>query len=167
LSPSYSGALFRLLGDAVPYRLEKRQEVPGLLHLLSTSRFWAPIPYNMFGPSTRSVNLLCPRLTSANPSPHLLVPVATGFPAAGGQISPGNAHPPSRLCPPHIRARLPCRYWTLKICAFLSGVPASYAVSVRRASGLPAASFRFGLATDTLAVRLTVPPAGPVGDFHP
>jgi hypothetical protein len=43
---------------------------------------------------------------------------------------------------------------------------ASYAISVRRASALPAASFRFHLAMDTLAVRLTVPPVGSVGDFH-
>lgn len=43
---------------------------------------------------------------------------------------------------------------------------ASYAVSVRRASALPAASFRFHLAMDTLAVRLTVPPVGPVEDLH-
>jgi len=83
---------------------------------------------------------------------------------AGRQISPGNAHPPSRLCPPHLRPRFPCSYWTLKIFAFSSSAGASYAVSVRRASVLPAASFRFGLATDTLAVRLTVPAAGPVED---
>jgi len=31
---------------------------------------------------------------------------------------------------------------------------------------LPAASFRFHLAVDTLAVRLTVPPVGPVEDLH-
>ncbi len=37
----------------------------------------------------------------------------------------------------------------------------------RRASALPSASFRFHLSMDTLAVRLTVPLAGPAGDFHP
>ena len=36
-------------------------------------------------------------------------------------------------------------------------VAASYAVPVRRAGSLPAASFGFRLATDTLAVRLAVP----------
>jgi hypothetical protein len=41
-----------------------------------------------------------------------------------------------------------------------------YAVSVRQTSVLPAASFRFHLAMDTLAVRLTVPLAGPVLDFN-
>ena len=41
-----------------------------------------------------------------------------------------------------------------------------HAFPVRQASALPAASFGFRLATDTLAVRLTVPPVGPVEDFH-
>src|SRR6266404_321193 len=82
------------------------------------------------------------------------------------QISPGNAHPPSRLCPPHIRPSFPYRYWTLKILASSSSLHASYAISVRQTSALPAASFRFHLAMDTLAVRLTIPPVGFVGDFH-
>ena len=43
---------------------------------------------------------------------------------------------------------------------------ASYVISVRQASALPAASFRFYLTIDTLAVRLTVPLTGPVEDFH-
>ncbi len=58
------------------------------------------------------------------------------------------------------------RYRALKILASSPGLNASYAISVRQASALPAASFRFHLAMDTLAVRLTVPPAGPVEDFH-
>ena len=37
-----------------------------------------------------------------------------------------------------------------------------YAISVRQTSALPAASFRFHLTMDTLAVRLTVPLAGSV-----
>jgi hypothetical protein len=40
-------------------------------------------------------------------------------------------------------------------------------ISVRRASVLPAASFRFYLTIDTLAVQLTVPPTRPVRDLHP
>src|SRR6266478_6103993 len=83
------------------------------------------------------------------------------------QISPGNALSPSRLCPPHIRPSFPYRYWTLKIYASSSSLHASYAISVRQTSVLPAASFRFHLAMDTLAVRLTIPPVGLVGDFHP
>jgi len=31
---------------------------------------------------------------------------------------------------------------------------------------LPAASFRFHLAVDTLAVQLMIPPAGVIGDLH-
>src|SRR5258707_5050806 len=82
------------------------------------------------------------------------------------QTSRGNAHSPSRLCPPHIRTSFPYRYWTLKIIASSSSLHASYAISVRRASALPAASFRLHLAMDTLAVRLMVPPVGSMGDFH-
>jgi len=93
-------------------------------------------------------------------------PLGSSSTKADRQISPGNAHPLSRLCPPHIRPCLPYRYWTLKIYAFSSGMAASYAIPVRRASALPAASFRFHLAMDTLAVRLTVPPVGSVEDLH-
>jgi hypothetical protein len=55
----------------------------------------------------------------------------------------------------------------LKIFAFSSSLAASYAISVRQASVLPAASSGFHLTMDTLAVRLTIPPAGVVRDFHP
>ena len=41
-----------------------------------------------------------------------------------------------------------------------------YPLPVRQASILPAASFRFRLTTDTLAVQLTLPLAGCVEDFH-
>jgi hypothetical protein len=50
--------------------------------------------------------------------------------------------------------------------AFSSNMDALYAIPVRRASALPAASFRFGLTTDTLAVQLMVPAVGPIEDFH-
>ena len=43
---------------------------------------------------------------------------------------------------------------------------ALYAISVRRVGTLPAASFRFRLAVDTLAVRLTLPTTKRVVDFH-
>src|SRR5215813_7790532 len=82
------------------------------------------------------------------------------------QISPGIARSLSRLCPPHLRQSFPCRYWTLKSIAFSSSFAASYAVSVRQASVLLTASSGFHLAMDTLAVRLTIPPAGFVEDFH-
>ena len=41
-----------------------------------------------------------------------------------------------------------------------------YPPPVRQASALPSASFRFAVARDTLAVRLTLPLAGRVEDFH-
>ena len=41
-----------------------------------------------------------------------------------------------------------------------------YRLPIRQTSALPAASFGFHLAVDTLAVRLTVPLAGSVKDFH-
>ena len=41
-----------------------------------------------------------------------------------------------------------------------------YAIPVRQTNVLPAASFRFRLATDTLAVRLPLPPVGCGKDFH-
>ena len=44
--------------------------------------------------------------------------------------------------------------------------PALYAISVRRLRTLPAASFRFYLTVDTLAVRLTLPTTKRVVDFH-
>ena len=43
---------------------------------------------------------------------------------------------------------------------------ASYVIPVRQASALPAPSFRFRLAADTLAVKLVVPPTGSTGDLH-
>ena len=82
------------------------------------------------------------------------------------EISPGNAHPPSRLCLPYLLPRFPYRYGTLEILASSSSVTASYTIPVRQASALPAASFRFHLTVDTLAVKLTVPPVGSVKDFH-
>src|SRR5262245_33169514 len=70
------------------------------------------------------------------------------------------------ICLPYLRQSFPCRYWTLKSVAFSSSFAASYTVSIRQASVLPAASSGFHLAMDTLAVRLTIPPAGFVEDFH-
>jgi hypothetical protein len=69
-------------------------------------------------------------------------------------------------CMGHIRPGFPFRYRTLKIFASSSSLAVSYAVSVRRASVLLAASSGFHLAVDTLAVRLTIPPARFVEDFH-
>src|SRR5271165_2809078 len=42
-----------------------------------------------------------------------------------------------------------------------------YPLAIRQASALPTASSRSRLATGTLAVQLTLPLAGCVGDLHP
>ena len=82
------------------------------------------------------------------------------------EISPGNAQMPSRLCLPHLHIYLPCKFRTLEILDSSSGIHASYVISVRQTNVLPVASFRFSLTTDTLALRLTIPLTGLVGDFH-
>ena len=117
----------------------------------------------MFGPSVRSNE---PTMPSADLCNFFPSPRDDSSQLAKLQISPGNALSPSRLCPPHLHTIPPYRYWTLKRFAFSSRLHASYAISVRQASALPAASFRFHLAMDTLADRLTIPPVGFVGDFH-
>src|SRR5688572_26841205 len=63
-------------------------------------------------------------------------------------------------------AKLSVQVLDFDVDTFSSSLTASYAISVRRASAMPAASFRFHLAMDTLAVRLTIPPVGLAGDFH-
>ncbi len=88
--------------------------------------------------------------------------------SANNQISPGNAHTPSRVCPPHLRPHLLYRYWALMICAISPGASASCDFC----SSDPRFAFRFHLAVDTLAVRLLLPPAcarqgiGCREDFH-
>ena len=111
---------------------------------MPSADFCRPLPWSLGHGSTRTVRV-----------------------RAGRQISPGKTPSPSRLYPPHLRCHVPYRYRTLEIFASLSRDLACYAIPVRRVSVLPAASFRFHLAMDTLAVRLTVPPVGPVGDLHP
>jgi hypothetical protein len=54
----------------------------------------------------------------------------------------------------------------LKIIDFSSSTAAFYAISVRQASALPAASFRSHLAMGTLAVRLIIPPVGLIENLH-
>ena len=105
-------------------------------------------------------------LPSADSSKPFLSPLDDSSSLAGLEASPGNAHLHSRLCLPHIRPCFPCRYRALKIYAFSPSVAALYTFPVRQASALPAASFRFHLAMDTLAVQLTLPTTKRVVDFH-
>ena len=82
------------------------------------------------------------------------------------QISPGIAHPPSRLCLSDLRRSLPYKYWALVTFDTSPGCVASYPLPVRQASVLPPASFRFAVARDTLAVWLALPLVGRAEDFH-
>src|SRR5271170_137604 len=82
------------------------------------------------------------------------------------QISPGITHPPSRLCLSDLRRSVPCKYWALVTFDTSPRYAASYPLPVRQASALPAASSRFAVARDTLAIRLTLPLAGCVEDSH-
>ena len=76
------------------------------------------------------------------------------------QISPGMAHPPSRLCLSDLRRSVPYKFRALVIIDTSPRYAASYLLPVRQASALPSASSRFAVARDTLAVRLTLPLAG-------
>lgn len=82
--------------------------------------------------------------------------------------------PPS-TCRIYPRA-IPCSYWASTCSGALPSLRALYAISVRQARGLPIerpfnsqnpASFRFCLATDTLAFGCILPTAGRIGVFHP
>ena len=117
----------------------------------------------MFRPSSRSNGTTMPSADFCNFLPPLLSDGSLWQSCRPPRVM--RSHLPS-FVPPHLRTSFPYRYRTLEIVAFSSSLHASYAISVRRASVLPAASFRFHLAMDTLAVRLTIPPVGFVGDFH-
>ena len=82
------------------------------------------------------------------------------------QISPGIAHPPSRLCLSDLRRSVPYRFRALMIGDTSPRYAASYPLPVRQASALPSASSRFTVARDTLAFQLTLPLVGRVEDLH-
>src|SRR5690625_1804531 len=105
-------------------------------------------------------------MPSADSCRHIPAPHDASSTTAHRQASPGNAHSPSRLCPPHIRPCFPCKNRTSEIFASSSSMTASNAIPVRQASALPSASFRFHLTMNTLAVQLALPLAGPAEDFH-
>jgi hypothetical protein len=79
------------------------------------------------------------------------------------KISPGNAQILSHLCLSHLHHHLPCKFGALEILASSPDDNAYYALPVRQASALPAASFRCNLAVVIFAVRLMVPLTGPIG----
>ena len=61
---------------------------------------------------------------------------------------------------------LPYSYWALTCLAVLPTYSA-FMISVRQASDLPPASFRFPVTQDTLALGYILPAVGRIGDFHP
>jgi len=85
---------------------------------------------------------------------------------AGPQISPGIAHSPSRLCLSDLRRSIAVQVLGFDDMGRLTLLRRLYPLPVRQASALPSASFRFAVARNTLAVRLTVPLAGSVEDFR-
>ena len=135
-----------------------------LLLLRPASRSALLLPYFMFGPSSRSRGTT---MASADFWRFIPTPLDAGSPRANRQTSPGITHSPSRLCLSDLRHGVPCKYWALHRFARSPRRAASIRFAVRQASALPPASSRFRLATDTLAVQLTLPLAGCVGDFHP
>ncbi len=150
---------------ALPHRFRLLLPALGPLsrHLLKTLRKSVSHLNNRFRPSAQ---LLEPTMPSADFSKLFLSSYDDSSSSASFETSPGNAHLHSRLCLPHLRPCIPCRYRALEKLASLPHMTASYVIPVRQASALPAASFRFPLAMDTLAVKLIVPPTGSIGDFH-
>ena len=149
---------------------------PSGLRLVRTSNALAPKELNKFGPSSggtvlrppavsaltgqclgradRQSRLLWPRLTSANPSGHL--PMALALRQDGRPLRVRRV----TFLPDTRRIYVAAIRMTLgfeSIGPLAHPCDASYAVRVPRAGSLPAASFRFHLAMDTLAVRLGVP----------
>ena len=67
---------------------------------------------------------------------------------------------------PWLLHMLPYSYWALTCLAVLPAY-AAFMISVRQASDLPPASFRFPVTRDTLALGYILPAVGRIGDFHP
>ena len=118
----------------------------------------------MTGSALRSARaeLLWPRLTSGDPSQHLAMPVALGRPPD----LPGYGAPTFPLMPVGSTSQRSVQESGFASIGLLTPLRRLYPLPVRQASALPTASSRFRLATDTLAVRLTLPLAGCVEDFH-
>jgi hypothetical protein len=105
---------------------------------------------------------LWPLLTSGDPSPHLSMSVAHGKPPD----LPGYCAPTFTLMRVG-STRCPSGQGSgFDDIGRLTRTPRLYPFPVRRASALPTASFRFAVARDTLAVRLTLPPVRRVMDLH-
>ena len=67
---------------------------------------------------------------------------------------------------PWLLHMFPYSYWALTCLAVLP-THTAFMISVRQASDLPPASFRFPVTRDTLALGYILPAVGWIGDFHP
>lgn len=70
------------------------------------------------------------------------------------------------IYPPWLLNTLPYSYWASTCIAVLPTYSA-FMISVRQASDLPPASFRFPVTQDTLALGYILPAVGRIRDFHP
>ena len=84
------------------------------------------------------------------------VPLMSGAPRQTARSPRVLRTHPSHLCLSDLRRAVPCKYRASQILACAPRRVASYPLPVRQASALPTASFRFAVARDTLADRLTL-----------
>ena len=82
------------------------------------------------------------------------------------RISPGTRMFLLTIYPPWLLNVFPYSYWASTCLAALPTYSASM-ISVRQASDLPPASFRFPVAQDTLTRGYILPAVGRIRDFHP
>src|ERR1039458_2863659 len=121
-----------------------------------------PTPVFHVRPFAPIWQLLWPRLTSDDPSRHLSMPVAQGR----SSDLPGYDALTFPLMPVGSTSQRSVQELGFASLGPLTPACRLYPLPVRQASVLPTASSRFRLATDTFAVRLTLPLAGCVEDFH-
>ena len=82
------------------------------------------------------------------------------------RISPGTRMFLLTIYLPWLLSMIPYSYWASTCSADLPSYSA-FMVSVRQASDLPPASFRFPVTQDTLALGYILPAVGRIRDFHP
>ena len=82
------------------------------------------------------------------------------------RISPGTRTFFLTIYLPWLLHMLPYSYWA-SICLATLPTYTAFMISVRQASELPPASFRFPVTRDTLALGYILPAVGRIGDFHP
>ena len=82
------------------------------------------------------------------------------------RISPGTRMFLLTIYLPWLLSMFPYSYWASTYPAALPQYSA-FIISVRQASDLPPASFRFPVTQDTLALSYILPAVGRIRDFHP